>query len=137
MKKILVLLTLVIGFSSLATAKKAEDVKKGKRKPSSIDCPVSYDVDNYQEKVISAIKATDNCSKAKETAEVCAFGSGVDTEIAVTAERKCGLDFWKKLSKSDISVYDGLQSRCNKKWFVKNICGLVQELQVFQVYDIT
>ena len=22
-------------------------------------------------------------------------------------------------------------------WFVKNICGLVQELQVFQVYDIT
>lgn len=116
MKNFLILGVLIASITATAADKKATKAKQGLRKPSSIECPVSSDVDDYQDKVATAIKATENCGKAKEMAESCAFSSSVDMQIAVTAERKCGLDFWKKLSKTDIEHYNSLQGKCSEKY---------------------
>ena len=66
----------------------------------ALDCPAQFGT-NYMEEVAKAIRATETCYEAAEVAKVCAIGSSGDTQIALAAERKCGLDFWRKLTKND------------------------------------
>jgi len=81
----------------------------------ALECPVQFGT-NYIEEVGKAIRATETCEQGAELAKVCAMGSSGDTHIAVTAERKCGLDFWRKLPRNERAIYNGLQERCNKKY---------------------
>lgn len=80
------------------------------------ECPVNINVASYLDKVSAAIRATKSCDEGSTIAESCAMGSSGDTETAVVAERQCGLDFWKKLSKSDKKTYNDLQSKCDQKF---------------------
>ena len=80
------------------------------------DCPVKYDEEGYVDKVATAIHATSSCIQASELAEACSLGASGDLFIAVAAERKCGLDFWNKLSNKDKEIYNQLQAKCNKKY---------------------
>ena len=82
----------------------------------ALDCPVKLGNENYMEEVGKAIRATETCYEGAEVAKVCAMGSSGDTQIAIAAERKCGLDFWRKLAKKDRAIYNGLQEKCNKKY---------------------
>jgi len=96
------ILAVLISFSALQTF--------------AVDCPVNFGEENYLDKVGVAIKATKSCQEAAEIAEVCALGASGDLEIAPVAERKCGLDFWKKLSAQEKNVYGKLQFKCNEKF---------------------
>lgn len=85
------------------------------------DCPVQFGDETYIDKVGAAIKATDSCEAGAAVAEACSLGASGDTAIAVVAERKCGLDFWKKLTRADLQIYKGLQAKCDHKY--KNMQG--------------
>jgi len=67
------------------------------------------------EEVAKAIRATERCYKAAELSKVCAMGSSGDTQIALAAEQKFGLDFWRKLTNNDRAIYNSLHEKCNKK----------------------
>lgn len=82
----------------------------------AIDCPVKYADPAYLDKVSAAIRATSSCDKASEIAEACALGASGDAFTVPVAERKCGLDFWKKLSSQDKKVYNQLQAKCDEKY---------------------
>lgn len=82
----------------------------------AVDCPVQFGEENYLDKVVAAIKSTKSCLEAADVAEACALGASGDVEIAPVAERKCGLDFWKKLSSQEKSIYGKLQSKCDVKF---------------------
>jgi len=71
---------------------------------------------NYIEEVGKAIRAAETCDQAAEVAKVCAMGSSGDTQIAMAAERKCGLDFWRKLTRNDRAIYNSIQAKCNRKY---------------------
>jgi hypothetical protein len=113
MKKIMLLLVLA---SSCALAKEAPKAKQGIRKPASIECPVAFPSENYVDDVEKAINATTSCENAKEMAEACGMGSSIDRDITIVAERKCNLDFYSRLSKSEVSIFEGLQNKCNDKY---------------------
>jgi hypothetical protein len=82
----------------------------------AIDCPVKERGPDYIDNVGRAIKAAQSCEDGAAIAEACAFGASGDSAIAPVAERKCGLDFWQKLSAADRQVYNGLQARCDAKY---------------------
>lgn len=106
----------------------------------AVDCPVQIGNENYLDKVGSAIKATKSCEEGAAVAEACALGASGDSQIALVAERKCGLDFWTKLSNADKQTYNGLQSKCDNKY--KNMQGTMYisfnafcRLQVARLYS--
>ena len=80
------------------------------------NCPFTYQSSELSDKIIEAIRSSQNCEKASELAESCSFGSSLDVDICEAAERKCGLNFWKKLSQDDKKIYNGLQRKCNIKY---------------------
>jgi hypothetical protein len=80
------------------------------------ECPVHNVDENYINRVQQAIKEAKGCDAGVEVAELCALDNSSDTQIALAAERKCGLDFWKQLSKIDIKAYSDLQSKCDRKF---------------------
>lgn len=82
----------------------------------AMDCPVTEHGPDYIDKVNRAIKAAKGCEQGAEIAEACAFGASGDLGIASVAERKCGLDFWSKLSAAEKQVYNGLQAKCDAKY---------------------
>jgi len=82
----------------------------------ALDCPVKEHGPNYIDNVNRAIKAAPGCEQGAEIAEACAFGASGDLDIAPVAERKCGLDFWQKMSAADKQVYNSLQARCDAKY---------------------
>jgi hypothetical protein len=104
------------------------------------DCPVQFGVDNYLDRVASAIKSTTNCAQAVSVAEACALGASGDSFTVPFAERKCGLDFWKKLSPADKKIYGSLQAKCDHKY--ENMQGTLYislnafcRLRVAQLYS--
>jgi hypothetical protein len=104
------------------------------------DCPVQFGDDNYLDKVGAAIQATKTCEEGAAMAESCALGASGDAYIAPIAERKCGLDFWTKLSSADRQTYNGLQTKCANKY--KNMQGTMYisfnafcHLQVARLYS--
>ena len=80
------------------------------------DCPVQIGGEDYLDKVGSAIKASKSCEDGAAIAEACALGASGDGAITSVAERKCGLDFWNKLTASDKKIYNGLQAKCDAKY---------------------
>jgi hypothetical protein len=80
------------------------------------DCPIKFGDDDYLDKVGAAIKATKSCDDGAVMAESCALGASGDNAIAPVAERKCGLDFWKKLTAADKQAYNALQAKCDAKY---------------------
>lgn len=80
------------------------------------DCPVPLGQAQYSAEVAAAIKATPTCNAATELAESCALGATADTQIALVAERQCGLAFWTKLSGSEKKHYNQLQAKCAQKY---------------------
>lgn len=82
----------------------------------ALDCPVSFPSENYADLVGKKIKKSESCYEGAEIAKACGMGSSIDISITAAAERKCGLDFWKKLTKSDLATYNGLQAKCSKKY---------------------
>ncbi|MFN3695880.1 MAG: hypothetical protein ACK4VO_00455 [Pseudobdellovibrio sp.] len=82
----------------------------------ALDCPVQFGSDNYIDDVANKIQASKSCYDAVELAEACAMGSSIDAAIMPTAERKCGKDFWKKLTSQEKQSYNKLQSKCDTKY---------------------
>jgi len=82
----------------------------------ALDCPVQAVGPSYIDDVNRAIKTAKTCEDGAQIAEACAMVSSGDAAIAPTAERKCGLDFWKKLTAADKKIYDGLQAKCAAKY---------------------
>ena len=80
------------------------------------DCPIKFGDDDYLDKVGAAIKAAKDCEDGAAIAEACALGASGDTSIAPVAERKCGLDFWTRLTAQDKRVYSALQAKCDAKY---------------------
>ena len=80
------------------------------------DCPVKFGDEMFLDRVATAIHAAKSCVAASELAQACALGASGDSSTAVTAERKCGLDFWTKLTPEDKKVYNGLQAKCDAKY---------------------
>jgi hypothetical protein len=104
------------------------------------DCPVQFGTDGYLEKVSAAIKATKSCEEGAQVAEACALGASGDVATVPVAERKCGLDFWTKLSPAEKQIYNGLQAKCDAKY--KNMQGTMYlsfnafcRLQVARLYS--
>ncbi len=96
--------SLVIGFVLFATQAFAHD------------CPVKVGDEDYLDKVGAAIKAAKDCEDGAAIAEACALGASGDTSLAPVAERKCGLDFWTRLTAQEKRVYNGLQAKCDAKY---------------------
>ena len=83
----------------------------------AVDCPVFIGKDDLAiETIDRAIKSARNCEQAAVIAEACSSGGEHDVDFAM-AERKCGLDFWKKLSAAEKKAYDRKQERCNDKYW--------------------
>jgi hypothetical protein len=82
----------------------------------ALDCPAQFGNSDYLSKVSAAIKGSDNCESGSAIAEACALGASGDLETVPVAEQKCRLDFWKKLSKTDMQGYKNLQSKCDSKY---------------------
>ena len=80
------------------------------------DCPVKFGDEMFLDRVTSAIKATKTCVEAGALADACALGASGDAATAVTAERKCGLDFWNKLTPDEKKTYNALQAKCDAKY---------------------
>jgi hypothetical protein len=83
---------------------------------SAKDCPVKFGDELFLDKVGAAIHATKTCGEAGELAQACALGASGDVATAVTAERKCGLDFWTKLTPDEKKHYNSLQAKCDAKY---------------------
>jgi hypothetical protein len=83
---------------------------------SAKDCPVTFGDEMFLDKVATAIHAAKSCGEAGELAQACALGASGDVSTAVTAERKCGLDFWTKLTPEEKKHYNGLQAKCDAKY---------------------
>lgn len=79
-------------------------------------CPINAQEENYTKLVGAAIRASETCETGVAIAQSCAFQSSLDSDFTVVAERKCGLDFWKKLTPDDIKHYNALQDKCNSKY---------------------
>lgn len=116
MKKLLISALLLASCVSFAKAKPETTQKQGFRKPANVECPASYQDDNYEEKVETAIKATKTCYDAKALASACAMGTSMDVHIVRHADEKCSERFFKKLSKADKAMYDKLQKKCYEKY---------------------
>lgn len=101
MKFLFVMIATVLSFSSASFA---------------ADCPVKFGDDNYMDNVIKAVKATSSCEEGAQLMEACGLGASGDSYMVPAAERKCGLDFWKKLSASEKKTYNALQAKCDQKY---------------------
>lgn len=82
----------------------------------AIECPATFGSDDYYENVVAAIRSATSCRDGAELAAACALGSSFDPNITVVAERKCGLDFWQKLSAAEKTHYNHLQTKCDNKY---------------------
>lgn len=102
MKKLLIAVTLLVGSVSFG----AECVnEKGE------------DIFNQPEVFQAMIEKADSCYAAKNLAEACAYGSGLDVSTAGTAYGVCAAELQKnKPSKKLTDTLSSMNSMCNKKY---------------------
>lgn len=79
-------------------------------------CPAKSNEKNYAENIVKAIHAATNCEDGASIAEACAIGGRSDEDLAVIAEKKCGLDFLVKLQPREKATYSSLQMKCDHKY---------------------
>lgn len=102
MKKLLIALTLLVGSVSFG----AECVnEKGE------------DIFNQPEVFQAMIEKADSCYAAKNLAEACAYGSGLDVSTAGAAYGVCATELQKnKPSKELTKTLSSMNTMCNKKY---------------------
>lgn len=102
MKKLLIVLTLLVGsvsFSAECVNQKGEDIF------------------NDPEQFQALIEKADSCYAAKNLAEACAYGSGLDVSTAGAAYEVCAVELEKnKPSKQLTETLSSMKSMCNEKY---------------------
>lgn len=80
-------------------------------------CPVPGDASDRVEKIVAAIKATQECNAAADLASDCSYGASADAEIAGTAADLCGSTMEKNGAKiENRNLLTKMYNACNAQW---------------------
>ena len=80
------------------------------------DCPCKLVTKTISIKWAAQLKPAKAARTAPPLLKPVRWGASGDGAITPVAERKCGLDFWNKLTASDKKIYNGLQAKCDAKY---------------------
>jgi hypothetical protein len=69
-----------------------------------------------QEETIAAIGATSGCDKAMKLFKDCAYTASGDVLLGEAVEKKCEVDFLRRLSAVETRAYQGELKRCDEKY---------------------
>lgn len=104
----------------------------------TMECPVQFGVDDYIEKVSTAIETQNTCYEASEVTAACAMGSSADVQLVKSALKQCS-----KRIKRSASVKDAVKTAnrlCIKKFAksqgtVASSARAFCQLEVAKLYD--
>jgi len=68
------------------------------------------------EETIAAIGATSGCDKAMKLFKDCAYTASGDVLLGEAVEKKCEVDFLRRLSAVEKRAYQGELKRCDEKY---------------------
>jgi hypothetical protein len=69
-----------------------------------------------QEETVAAISATSGCDKAMKLFKDCAYTASGDVLLGEAVEKKCEVDFLRRLSATERRAYQGELKRCDEKY---------------------